>query len=164
MEAKGFRLRFSRHELRHLSMTPMGLANGSCSKPALRGEAASELPASHDCGKFARTSPQRGVLTAIPLFKGVAGLYAGLMQGQTQKNGIGTRKSTGSRMVFLLGIVNGVVLTLLCEGIWLAYFVWHHHMFIFGVNGRGAALAAVLVGLVATGAVLLIKAVRRIRV
>jgi hypothetical protein len=29
----------------------------------------SELPTSGDCGKFARTSPQLGVLTAIPVFR-----------------------------------------------------------------------------------------------
>jgi hypothetical protein len=86
------------------------------------------------------------------------------MQGETQKNDIGTRKSSGNRMVLLLGIVSGIVLTLFCEGIWLAYFVWYHHMFILGVNGHGAALVAVLMGLIAIGAALLINATRRIGV
>jgi heme/copper-type cytochrome/quinol oxidase subunit 1 len=86
------------------------------------------------------------------------------MQGEAQKNDIGTRKSTGSHIVLLLGIVSGVVLTLLCEGIWLAYFVWYHHMFILGVNRQGAALVAVLIGLIAIGAALLINATRRIGV
>jgi hypothetical protein len=86
------------------------------------------------------------------------------MQGETQKNDIGTRKSTGSRIALSLGILSGVVLTLLCEGIWLAYFVWYHHMFILGVNWHGAALFAVLIGLIAIGAALLINATRRIGV
>jgi hypothetical protein len=79
------------------------------------------------------------------------------MQGETQKNDMGTLKSSGSRIVLLLGIVSGVVLTLLCEGIWLAYFVWHHHMFILGVDRHGAAMVAVLIGLITIGAALLKK-------
>jgi hypothetical protein len=84
------------------------------------------------------------------------------MQGETQQNDFGARKSTGSRIVLLLGIVSGVVLTLLCEGIWLAYFVWYHHMFILGLNRHGAALVAALIGLIAIGAPSLINATRRI--
>lgn len=86
------------------------------------------------------------------------------MQGKTQKDDVGIRKCSGTRPALLLGIVSGVALTLLCEGIWLASFVWYHHMFIFRVNGHGVALATVFIGLIVLGAVLLINAVRRIGV
>jgi hypothetical protein len=72
-----------------------------------------------------------------------------------------TLKAGAPRRALLLGIVCGVLLTLICQGAWLVFFVWSHHMFIVGVNRRGATFAIVLVALVALGAVALARAARR---
>ena len=94
-------------------------------------------------------------------FARVPACYACLMQGLAGGNDSGQRKRSPNRKAFLLGIVGGIVLTLLCAAGWLAYFVWSHHMFIIGITGRGAALLSVLFGGICVGAVVLLRAVRQ---
>jgi hypothetical protein len=84
------------------------------------------------------------------------------MQAKVKTGVSSKRQGFGSRTALLLGIVTGIALTLLCEGLYLAYFVWYHHMFIFGVNKRGPILLSVFLAFICLGAVALINAIRRI--